>query len=82
MADEPSFRSVAPSGAEAALILPFQLTDALLCPDADQGKSGVPGPLVEAVSRPVGIGFARGLSVEAATTAAVQGVVHREQVRP
>ena len=66
MADEPSFRGVAPSGAEAAVILPLQLTDAVRGPDADQGKYGVPGPAAEAVPWPVGIGFAGGLAVEAA----------------
>ena len=82
MADEPSFRGVAPSGAEAAVILPLQLTDALLCPDADQGKSGVPGALAEAVPGPMGVGLASRLAVQAAPVPAVQGVLHGEQVRP
>jgi len=42
----------------------------------------VPGPLVEAVPRAVGIGFAGGLPVQAATVPAVQGVLHGEQIRP
>ncbi len=64
------------------MILPLQLTDALLRPDADQGKSGVPGPLVEAVPRAMGVSLARGLAVQAAPVPAVQGVLHGEQVRP
>ena len=61
MADEPSFRRVTPGGVGAALILPFQLTDAVLRPDGDQGKNGVPVLPVEAVLAAMRVGFAGGL---------------------
>ena len=82
MADEPSFRRVTPSGVDAALIQSFQFTEAVLRPEGDQGKNGVPGLAVEAVATAVRVSFAGGLAVEAAQAAAVEEMVHGDHVRP